>query len=340
MKPLVSILIPAHNAEKWIQETIRSAIAQTWPRKEIIVVNDGSRDHTAEVARQFASKEVMVVSTENQGASAARNHAQQLSQGEYLQWLDADDLLAPDKIQRQLDALPGEHGRRILLHSPYACFYYRTRRAQFPSINGLRDLSPVEALLAQMGQHSNMQTATWLTSRELAEAAGSWDTRLISDDDAEYFARVIMASQCIRFVPEAKVFYRIAASNRRSEISGSDKKKEALIFSMKLRIQYVRSLEDSERVRKACLEYLQRPFGYFYPERPDLVAELQALAAELGGHLEIPGLRWKYAWMEPVFGRTAASWAQEALPGLKASCIVCWDKMMYGLENRKRLSEA
>ena len=105
MKPLVSILIPAYNAEEWIADTIQSAIAQTWPRKEIIVVDDGSRDRTAEVARRFASKEVAVVSTENQGAAAARNHALQLSQGDYIQWLDADDLLAPDKIERQLAAL-------------------------------------------------------------------------------------------------------------------------------------------------------------------------------------------------------------------------------------------
>ena len=54
MKPLVSILIPAFNAERWIGETLRSAIAQTWPRKEIIVLDDGSTDRTAEVARQFA----------------------------------------------------------------------------------------------------------------------------------------------------------------------------------------------------------------------------------------------------------------------------------------------
>ena len=58
MKPLVSILIPAYNAEEWIADTLQSAIAQTWPRKEIIVVDDGSRDRTAEVARRFASKEV------------------------------------------------------------------------------------------------------------------------------------------------------------------------------------------------------------------------------------------------------------------------------------------
>ena len=131
MKPLVSILIPAYNAEKWIAYTLESASAQTWPRKEIIVVDDGSRDRTAEVARRFASKEVSVVSIANQGAAAARNHALQLSQGDYIQWLDADDLLAPDKIERQLGALGEVDSRRILLSSPWAPFYYRTRRARF-----------------------------------------------------------------------------------------------------------------------------------------------------------------------------------------------------------------
>jgi len=89
MAPLVSILIPAYNAERWIGETIRSALAQTWPRKELIIVNDGSRDRTLEVARQFASGNVLVVTQQNQGASAARNKAFELCQGDYIQWLDA-----------------------------------------------------------------------------------------------------------------------------------------------------------------------------------------------------------------------------------------------------------
>jgi len=69
MKPLVSILIPAYNAETWINYTLQSAIAQTWQRKEIIVVDDGSTDQTPEMVRRFASKEVKVVSTDNQGLS-------------------------------------------------------------------------------------------------------------------------------------------------------------------------------------------------------------------------------------------------------------------------------
>jgi glycosyltransferase involved in cell wall biosynthesis len=339
MKPLVSILIPAYNSEEWIADALQSAIAQTWRAKEIIVVDDGSRDGTAEVARHFASKEVSVVTTVNEGAAAARNRALQLSQGDYIQWLDADDILAPDKIERQLAALRGVHGdNRILLSSSWAYFNYRTNRARFVATSLWQDLAPVEWLLRKMSENLHMQTGTWLTSRELAESAGPWNKLLVSDDDGEYFCRVLQASDGTRFVPEAKVFYRITpASSRVSYIGASNKKKNAMLLSMKLHVQYLRSLEESERVRKACLTYMQNWLDQFYPERPDIVAELQTAAAQLGGRLETPRLRWKYAWMEPILGFRAAKQAQMVLPQLKASLVRRWDKTMYRLETGKAI---
>jgi glycosyltransferase involved in cell wall biosynthesis len=330
MKPLVSILIPAYNAEEFIAYAVRSAIAQTWPRKEVIIVDDGSADGTAEVARQFASKEVVFVSKENQGAAATRNHALQLCQGDYVQWLDADDLLAPDKIERQLSALYDCDSERILLSSAWGLFFYRTERARFVPTSLWQDLAPVEWLVRKMSQNLRafMQTATWLTSRELAETAGPWDTRLLADDDGEYFCRVLLASEGTRFVREAKVYYRVAPSSL-SQIGTSDKKKDSLVTSMKLHIQYLRSLEESPRVREACLTYMQNWYINFYPERPDLMTELQAIAEELGGRLEEPELRSKYAWMKPILGFRAAKRAQMTLPPLKASLLRKWDKARY-----------
>jgi glycosyltransferase involved in cell wall biosynthesis len=329
MKPLVSILMPAYNTQEFIAETLRSAIAQTWKRTEIIVVDDGSTDRTAEVARGFASKGVTVVSTENGGLSAAQNEAFRHSQGDYIQWLDSDDLLAPDKIERQLAALRDGDSKRTLLSSPWAPFYYRTRGARFVHNSLWRDLSPVEWLLRMMAENLHMQNATWLVSRELTEAAGPWNESLQYDQDGEYFTRVLLASGSTRFVPGTGIYYRARGSSQLSYVGNSDKKKESLLVSMKLHIQYLRSLEESDRVRKACLAYMQNWFGNFYPERPDLVAELQSLAVQLGGQLEPPRLRWKYAWMKPVFGRKAARRAQMALLQLKASCLRGWDKAMF-----------
>jgi glycosyltransferase involved in cell wall biosynthesis len=298
-------------------------------------VDDGSTDRTAEVARRFASNEVKIVSRGNQGAAAARNHAFHLSHGDYIQWLDADDLLAPDKIERQLAALRKPDDKQILLSSPWAYFNYRADRARFVPTSLWQDLSPVEWLLKKMGGNLHMQTATWLVSRELTEAAGPWDARLHVDDDGEYFCRVLLASHGTGFVPQARVFYRRTSSSRVSHIGASDKKKDAMLLSMKLHVQYLRSLEQTERVRKACLTYLQTWYGNFYPERPDLVAELQTLAAELQGHLQPPRLGSKYAWMRPLFGWTAAKWAQRTLPEFKDSWMRRWDKAMYALEARQ-----
>jgi len=335
MKPLVSILIPAFNAENCISYTIESALQQTWTRKEIIVVDDGSRDHTADVVRRFAAKNVKLMCTDNQGLSAAVNTAYKHCQGDYIQELDSDDILAPDKIERQLSALRESDTQRTLLSGPWAAFHYRTRRAQFVRNALWEDLTPVEWLLRKMGGNLHMQNATWLVSRELAEAAGPWDTRLQYDQDGEYYCRVLLASNGTRFVREARIFYRASNTSRVSYIGNSDVKKNSLYRSMKLHMEYLRSLEDSERVRNACLRYMQTWYDCFYPARMDIIADLQGLAAEFGGRLEVPKLEWQYAWIKPVLGWKAAKWAQRVLPETKASVLRTWDEAMFKLETRQ-----
>jgi hypothetical protein len=94
---------------------------------------------------------------------------------------------------------------------------------------------------------------------------------------------------------------------------------------MKLHVQYLRLLEDSERTRKACLVYLQTWYPNFYPERQDIVAELQSLAAQLDGRLEEPPIPWKYRWIKPIFGWKGARSAQNGFSQLKTSLMKFWD---------------
>src|ERR1700723_2411466 len=131
--PLVSILIPAYNSEESIAQTLRSALAQTWKRKEIIVVDDGSTDRTLDVARQFEAEGVRALTQRNQGAAVARNKAFALSHGDYIQWLDADDILAPDKIATQMQGWDENSSKRTLLSSAFGLFMYRYQRAEFAS---------------------------------------------------------------------------------------------------------------------------------------------------------------------------------------------------------------
>lgn len=305
-KPLVSILIPAYNAEDWIADTLRSAIAQTWEPKEIIVVDDGSTDRTLAIARKFESESLRVIGQKNQGAASARNTALSQCRGDYIQWLDADDLLAPDKIARQMTVLNGIGNKRVLVSSEFGKFLHQWQRAEFVPSGLWGDLSPTEWLLRKMGDNLYMQTATWLVSRELTEASGPWDTRMLSDDDGEYFCRVLLNSDSTHFVPGAKVYYRGFRSNSLAYVGKSNKKRDALWISMKLHVGYLRSLEDSSRTRTAALTYLQRNLINFYPEREDIVKEAEQLATELGGKLRPPHLSWKYAWIKAAFGWSAA----------------------------------
>jgi glycosyltransferase involved in cell wall biosynthesis len=337
MRALVSILIPAYNADRWIASTIESALGQTWPRKEIIVVDDGSTDATLAVARQFESNEVRVVTQPNQGAAAARNKAFSLSRGDYIQWLDADDLLSPEKVAHQMQvAMQAEDGR-TLLSCPWAYFRYRPAKAKFIPTPLWGDFSPTEWLITKWEGHLHMQTATWLVSRALTEAAGPWDTRLLGDDDGEYFSRVINASNGVRFVPQSRVYYRIVSNNRLSYVGRSNAKMEAQFLGMKLQIGYLRGREDSDRVRAAFVTYLQTLLRDFYPERPDIVQEAQQLAASLGGRLSLPKASWKYAWIERLFGFPAAKHAQLYYNQVKSSVLRAWDRMMYSFEHNSRL---
>ena len=332
MKPLVSILVPAYNAEKWIGETLRSAIAQTWEPKEIIVVDDGSKDRTLEMARQFEGEGVRVISQANMGAAAARNTAFAESHGEFIQWLDADDLLSTDKIALQMAVAEQMGNSRVLLSCGWARFLYRYHRARFESTALWSDLVPRDWLVRKMGLNLYMQTATWLVSRELAVAAGPWDTRMLGDDDGEYFCRVLLASERVRFVPDAKVYYRTAGPGSLSYIGGSDRKREAQWLSMQLHMKYLLTLEESEETRAACVTFLQNWMIFFYPERPDVFKMANEKAKSLGGELRTPKPSWKYAWIQSIFGPRIAWMAQGHLSRIKLWVVMFGDKVLYHLD--------
>ena len=100
----VSILIPCFNAEKWIAESIKSALDQRYENREVIVVDDGSQDTSLDIIKSFGPK-IRWETGPNKGPNAARNRLLELSQGEWLQYLDADDYLLPEKIDNQIEFL-------------------------------------------------------------------------------------------------------------------------------------------------------------------------------------------------------------------------------------------
>ena len=333
MPELVSILIPAYNAERWLGATIRSALAQTWTNTEVIVVDDGSRDGTLKVARTFENKKVRVVTQPNSGAPAARNRAFELSQGDYIQWLDADDLLDPNKIQFQLEAARETGNPRVMFAGPFGTFYYRVERAAFRRTSLWRDTTPVDYLLTRFTENAFFQTAAWLVSRELSEATGPWIDFDSPDDDGEYFCRMVVRSAGVKFVETARMYYRVGNYGGLNK-ARSTKAQNALFLSKRKSINYLLSMEDSPRARAACVQLLNDWVPEFYPSREDIVAEMTSLAASLGGTLSLPTPKRKYRGIEWLVGHHAAMTAGTALPRLRTGVERWWDELMYRMSGQ------
>ncbi len=287
MTPLVSILIPAYNSAAWIEETLRSALAQTWPHREIIVVDDGSSDDTVERARRFASSGVRVISQPNAGASAARNRAWRESRGDWLQFLDADDLLEPRKIEHQL-RLARTHGPDFAYCARWTRFTRATADADFTPQPLCRDAHPEEWITLKLRDNVMMHPAAWLVSRPLAERAGPWDESLSLDDDGEFFSRVVFASRGVRHCEEALSYYR-------SNISGSlSKRRTAAAWqsgfrSLELTADRLLARRRDAETKSAVANAYQQLAYSAYPDEPSIAARCERRARELGGSNVQPG---------------------------------------------------
>src|SRR5262245_40018046 len=323
--PLVSILVPAYNAARWIEEALRSAIDQTWSRKEIIIVDDGSSDNTARVVRPHECSCVKLVVQEHQGAARARNRALSLAQGDYIQWLDADDLLAPDKVARQMEATL-EASPRILFSSSFGTFYVDPSRASFSPGPLWKDLSPAEWIVQKFANNTWMDLAVWLVSRELTGVAGPWNPELSLDDDGEYFCRVVAASEFVRFVPEARSYYRKWNAASLSRSSGTEALR-SLLKSLKLSVGHLLRLEDSARTREAARSYLQVWMNDFSPDERELMDELQAVARDLGGELDPPSLGGKHRLIHHRFGGGAAKKGTRLVAAVKLAANMRRDRL-------------
>jgi len=279
--PVVSVIIPCYNAAPWLAQTLESALAQTWPKKEIILVDDGSTDDSLALARTFEPRGVRVLAQPHRGAASARNAGLRAAKGDFFQFLDADDLLAPDKIARQMD-LAEAAGPDVAL----CCTWRRIRNA--PDDAGYTpeplcaDMAPVSWVALKLAQHAMMHPAAWLVSRTLAARVGPWDESLSLDDDGEYFTRVVLASQGVRCCRDAVSYYRsgLAGSlSRRKSRSAW----ESAWRSLELSVGRLLVLEDSPHNRLACATAFQRFIYDAFPAVPDLCQRATRRAIELGG---------------------------------------------------------
>ena len=277
--PLVSVIMPSFNAERWIGESIESVLGQSWRNLQLIIVDDGSTDGSVDVAGRYVGDRVMLVRQRNLGASIARNAGLAVARGDYIQYLDADDLLDARKIELQIEALKSAPGK--VATCSWGRFVERFEDTRFEPTGLWQDLGAIDFLVEAYATMQFMPNHAWLVPRATADRAGGWSPMRARNDDAEYFAKVVLASDGVRFVSAARAYYRsghsgLSASQDRDALEG-------YLWTLEQIAQHVLGAEDSARTRSA----LAASFDLFVTsvERttPDLAGIAERRVSELGG---------------------------------------------------------
>ncbi|HEX8309714.1 MAG TPA: glycosyltransferase [Chthoniobacteraceae bacterium] len=203
MNTLVTIGIPCFNSERWLAQAITSALKQSWSNCEVIVVDDGSTDGSVDVARSFGQK-VKLLASEHQGANHARNRILQEAQGEWIQYLDADDYLESGKITQQFSE--GNAGAEAdVIYSPV---WIETTTGTSSEREQSRT-SPDLDIYAQWLAWQIPQTGGCLWRRSALLSLGGWKDEQPCCQEHELYLRGLQAGLRFVYTPTPHAVYRV-----------------------------------------------------------------------------------------------------------------------------------
>lgn len=212
---LVSVITPCYNGEKFIRETIESVLAQTFPVMEMIVVDDGSTDHSSKIAESFGEP-VRVIKQENQGESVARNRGISEALGSHLLFLDADDLLHPESLERLCGAIQGNN--RAVALMGYSLFLDEDRTT-------IRTIQPeVEDFIQTICSRNPGAPHCYLTPAEIVKQAGGFCDSLVYFEDWDFWCQVALTGAPLITVDFVGAFYRRHANAQTPNASKIDRK--------------------------------------------------------------------------------------------------------------------
>lgn len=293
LKPLVSIVIPSYNAERFISETLVSVVNQTWGNLEVFVVDDGSTDRTVELARKYESEKLRVLVQKNQGACVARNKGLLLSRGKYIQYLDADDVLSLDKIEKQVEVLERNPG--FLAVSPTVHFTdgeeYMKMAPREESAWIFDNDDPVDFLIRLYGGYGErwmVQTSAWLTPKSIADTIGLWDESLLLDQDGEYFARAVLASKGIRTSGGINYYRRFISGGNISSKYNKKANLQSALHALDCKTRYLSARTTSDAFHQAIATLYQEIAINAYPRFKDLVEICEREVSRTGKNPALP----------------------------------------------------
>jgi glycosyltransferase involved in cell wall biosynthesis len=216
-EPKISVIIPAYNAAEFIRSTLESVLAQDYQNLEVIVINDGSKDDTAKIVQSFGPP-VQVVSTDNGGVARARNRGIQLAEGDFIAFLDADDLWEPDKISSQVEAIDEDH--RLIYTDTHA---FGVDNLPYTGISAGQEL-PSGDIRIQLIERNFIATSSVLMDRDICKKISGFNHNIPVGEDWDYWLRAISCTGA-KYVNKPLVRYRVQldslSRNTGNLISGS-----------------------------------------------------------------------------------------------------------------------
>ena len=269
----ISIIIAAFNSENYIADTVQSILIQSYSNFELIIVNDGSTDKTLDIINSFNDDRIKILSQANRGQDAALNNGYKNCTGEYIKFMDSDDLINPTMIELQIQTL--KSSQDYIAYGEWARFYNdKPNLANFIKLDYWKDMQPLDFLTARP-EGVMLQCGIMLLPRKIVEAAGLWDERLILFNDTEFYNRILLKSKGVKFSEGARLFYRSALTE---SISGQTTKKyfESTFLATTLIAEQLLAVEDSYRIRNLISNTFLNQYYRMYPSFPDLIKEHEA----------------------------------------------------------------
>ncbi|MDE2028537.1 MAG: glycosyltransferase family 2 protein, partial [Candidatus Omnitrophica bacterium] len=216
MEPLVSIIIPAYNAGTLIGQTIESALGQTYKSTEIILVNDGSTDNTRHFIEQYTSKGVMCIHKENGGPASARNRGFEASKGDYIAFLDADDIWEPEKLAKQIVCFKSNPAAGLV----YTAVNIIDEHGQFVRSRLPQNLSGM--VFNELFQKNHIAASSVMVRRECFTRVGGFDEdpEMISVEDYDLWLRMSALYE-VAYINEPLIKYRLLDNSVSKNIARS-----------------------------------------------------------------------------------------------------------------------
>ena len=268
--PTISVIIPVFNGEKTIQETIQSLLNQTFSDFELIVINDGSKDLTLPIVHNIKDPRLKVFSYPNAGLSASRNRGVHQAAGEYISFIDADDLWTRDKLEAQFKALQANPDAAVA----YSWTHYIDESGHFLRRGSYISLSGnVYPKLLELNFLENGSNA--LIRKQALDEVGEFDESLAAAEDWDIFLRLAARYPFVA-VPSPQILYRVSVNS----MSANLEKQEAATLQVLERAftEAPDSLQHLKKLSKANLyKYLTFKSLEGSPERQKAIIGVKFL---------------------------------------------------------------